>query len=48
MEMDEKKIQNKERSIKKEDHNWIFFLHIFFIEIIQFLLFSWIKNQAIS
>jgi hypothetical protein len=33
-----KKIQNKEKPIKR----------FFFIKIIQFLLFNWIKNQVIS
>jgi hypothetical protein len=43
-----KRIQNKERPIKKRRSQLNFFLHYFFIKIISFLLFSLIKNQAIS
>ena len=43
-----KRIQNKERPIKKRRSQLNFFLYYFFIKIISFLLFSLIKNQSIS
>jgi len=46
--MKKKRIQNKERPIKKDDHNWIFFSIFFFIEIIPFLLFSWKKIKRLA
>ena len=39
-----KKSKQRKTNQKKDDHNWIFSSLFYFIKIILFLLFSWIKN----